>query len=372
MTVQVLDSIPLLRVSNLQKSYGSYRALRGISFDMSKGEIISVLGPSGCGKSTLLSLVAGLAQPDEGSIHLNGEMIASRNMLLPPEKRGINMVFQDYALWPHMNVADNIGYGLKRMKLDHGESNSRTQELLSLLRLEGLEKRLPPQLSGGQQQRVAIARALATRPQLMLLDEPLSNLDMRLRVEMRTEMAYLFRRLGISVFHVTHDPEEAFSMADRLLIMREGAVDQLDTPQTCFERPASRWSASLMGAINSLKGTVHQDDKGGYIRIGQAVIRGSLGAAGESEKGVLMFRPEQVKVVGHGDMTDEKEHEEENLLGLRIIHCSYEGTRWRAAAETNCMQRLYIIHESPLASGERITARLSPEWAYIYRNEDER
>ncbi|MEK3882912.1 ABC transporter ATP-binding protein [Paenibacillus sp. PL2-23] len=382
------DDSTLLVVSELTKSFGSFQALNGISFAMKQGEIISVLGPSGCGKSTLLSLVAGLAGPDSGTIKLGGETIASAHTLLPPEKRGVNMVFQDYALWPHMNVVDNIGYGLKRMKLKPEESRARIAELVELLRLEGLERRLPPQLSGGQQQRVAIARALATRPRLLLLDEPLSNLDMRLRVEMRTEMAYLFRRLGISAFHVTHDPEEAFAMADRLLIMRNGTIEQLDTPEQCFRRPASRWSASLMGAYNSLKGRATFNSAGAFIEIGDQQLRGvwpgteaAQGQQGQRDQqgppssgecdAILMFRPEQTKVIPHEE-GQPMESEAMGRLSLRVLHCSFEGTRWRAVAETNCKQKLYIVHETPLAQGQQIMAEIHYETAYIYRSEDER
>ncbi|RJE88939.1 ABC transporter ATP-binding protein [Paenibacillus sp. 1011MAR3C5] len=368
----------LLDISDVTKSYGNFQALKGISLTMRQGEIISVLGPSGCGKSTLLQLVAGLSQPDDGTIWLGGGIVATAKSLVPPEKRGVNMVFQDYALWPHMSVMDNIEYGLKRMKLGKEEMNARVGELLSLLHLEGLEKRLPPQLSGGQQQRVAIARALATRPKLMLLDEPLSNLDMRLRVEMRTEMACLFRKLGISVFHVTHDPDEAFAMADRLLIMRAGRIDQLDTPEQCFKRPASRWSASLMGAFNTLKGKIidHTINRS-VIQIGNQTLQGIVPTAKSgtnsghgSKDGLLMFRPEELKPVPMQENSNDDSVN--NQLIVHILHCSFEGTKWRAVAETECGQKLYIVHETPLAAGERMAVCLPLQSAYIYRDEDER
>ncbi|MFF2885291.1 ABC transporter ATP-binding protein [Paenibacillus sp. NPDC057967] len=368
----------LLDISDVSKSYGNFQALKSISLTMQQGEIISVLGPSGCGKSTLLQLVAGLSQPDGGTIRLGGDIVATAKSLVPPEKRGVNMVFQDYALWPHMSVMDNIEYGLKRMKLGKEEMNVRVGELLNLLHLEGLEKRLPPQLSGGQQQRVAIARALATRPKLMLLDEPLSNLDMRLRVEMRTEMAYLFRKLGISVFHVTHDPDEAFAMADRLLIMRAGRIDQLDTPEQCFKRPASRWSASLMGAFNTLKGRIiDAASDTPVIQIGSQTIRGIMPAdrsgttsSRSTMDGLLMLRPEELTPISLQEGSADGSLN--NQLNVQIVHCSFEGTRWRAVAETECGQKLYIVHETPLAAGERMAVRLPLQSAYIYRDEDER
>ncbi|MEC0136739.1 ABC transporter ATP-binding protein [Paenibacillus macerans] len=376
----------LLEIRGLTKRYGSFQALGGVSFDMKEGEIISVLGPSGCGKSTLLQLIAGLSRPDDGEIRLKGETIASPGGMVPPEKRNVNMVFQDYALWPHMNVFDNVAYGLR--KLGREEKAARVGELLELLHLGGLERRLPPQLSGGQQQRVAIARALATRPKLILLDEPLSNLDMRLRIEMRAEMAYLFRKLGMSVFHVTHDPEEAFSMADRLLILRGGAIDQIGTPQECFTRPASPWVASLLGAINRLPGLLERS--GGYaIRIGGAGSGNDVprpegatrieGAAGPECSGLpdgaaaeLLFRPEQLRLIEGGVAAEGREGE--NLLPVNVVHCTFEGTRWRVMAETDTGHKLYVLSASPLPVNTRHTVMLPKANAYIYaaRQNEER
>ncbi|UJF34012.1 ABC transporter ATP-binding protein [Paenibacillus hexagrammi] len=265
---------PILEVNKLSKSFGTSTVLHNISFTVHAGEIISVLGPSGCGKSTLLQLIAGLQQPEAGEIRLRGEIAASAERFVPPEKRRINMVFQDYALWPHMSIYENIAYGLRRQKIASSVIKERISKLLELLRLHGLENRLPAQLSGGQQQRVAIARALATEPDLLLLDEPLSNLDMRLRIEMRAEMAFLFRQLGTTVFHVTHDPDEAFAMADRLMIMRAGAIDQIDTPQVCYSRPATLSAAMLLGAGNRLTGRRYSLGGQPAVRVGDAVVTG--------------------------------------------------------------------------------------------------
>lgn len=368
---------PLLEIRDIAKHYGSFQALSGLSFDMLEGEIISVLGPSGCGKSTLLQLVAGLARPDEGEIRMNGQTIASRKAIVPPEKRGVNMVFQDYALWPHMNVFDNIAYGLHR--LNRQEQQKRVTELLGLMQLNGLEKRLPPQLSGGQQQRVAIARALATRPKLMLLDEPLSNLDMRLRIEMRTEMAYLFRKLGMSVFHVTHDPEEAFAMADRLLILRNGAIDQIGTPQQCFTKPASRWAASLLGAINRLSGRIARTKHGIALQVGDRLVHGIAGAdAADLPNGAqaeLLFRPEDWTVIGPGQASaaaetaatsDHAASGVSSALEIRVLHSTFEGNRWRSVVETSSGQQLYLLSGFALEPNARLAVALSAASAFIY------
>ncbi|WP_372633627.1 ABC transporter ATP-binding protein [Cohnella sp.] len=371
---------PLLEIKDVSKRYESHQALRGVSLDMRKGEIISVLGPSGCGKSTLLQLIAGLALPDSGEIRLDGEVISSFRGMLPPEKRGVNMVFQDYALWPHLSVFDNIAYGLKNRRMDRADIRKRVGELLEMLQLVGLEKRLPPQLSGGQQQRVAIARALATQPRLLLLDEPLSNLDMRLRIEMRTEMAYLFRQLGTSVFHVTHDPEEAFAMADRLLIMRSGAVDQIGAPSDCYELPASRWAAALLGAINRIEGTIVRTARGVALRSGSVLIEG-VGAkdSAEGSEAELLFRPDDVVYLGSGGAPSAAVAEtaaasqdgrrpdgERTTFELTVLHSTFEGKRWRIVAKTGAGQKLYLLGEQQLPPGTPIAVSLPRSAAYIY------
>lgn len=364
-------SSPLLEIRNLQKSYGDYQALSGLNLTLQEGEIISVLGPSGCGKSTLLQLVAGLSRPDNGEILLNGETIASSRKMMAPEKRGFNMVFQDYALWPHMNVFDNVAYGLKEKRLPANLIKEKVGNALSLLHLEGYEKRLPPQLSGGQQQRVAIARALVTEPRLMLLDEPLSNLDMRLRIEMRTEMSVLFRRLKMSVFHVTHDPEEAFAMADKLLLMRSGAIDQLDTPIACYHRPASRQAASLLGAINLLQGgnagtaeVPALQTSTGLLYGTQCGPEGKLPAGGRAE---LRFRPEALTLLpasaGNGEA---RGPEGSNLLEAIVIHSTFEGTKWRILAEVAQAETLFVFSEEQLEAGRKIRMELPRHAAYIY------
>lgn len=377
---------PLLEIKDVAKRYESHQALRGVSLDMRKGEIISVLGPSGCGKSTLLQLIAGLALPDSGEIRLDGDVISSSRGMRPPEKRGVNMVFQDYALWPHLSVFDNIAYGLRNRRMDRADMRKRIGELLEMLQLAGLEKRLPPQLSGGQQQRVAIARALATQPRLLLLDEPLSNLDMRLRIEMRTEMAYLFRQLGTSVFHVTHDPEEAFAMADRLLIMRSGVVDQIGTPSDCYSRPASRWAAALLGAINRIEGTIVRTARGVGLRSGSVLIEGvGAEAAAEGSEAELLFRPDDVVILGAGEAPSavvaetaaaredgSRQGNDRTAFGLNALHSTFEGKRWRIVAQTDAGQKLYLLGERPLPPGTPITVSLSRSAAYIYDKSQER
>jgi len=352
---------PILEVLDLHKSYGGQKALAGIGFSVSRGEIISVLGPSGCGKSTLLQLIAGLQRPDGGEIRLRGETVSSRSRFVPPEKRRINMVFQDYALWPHMTVYDNISYGLKRNRNSSADIKRKVDELLAMLHLENLASRLPAQLSGGQQQRVAIARALATEPDLLLLDEPLSNLDMRLRIEMRTEMSYLFRKLGTTVFHVTHDPEEAFAMADRLIMMRSGAIDQIDRPHACYRLPATPSAASLLGAGNRLEGETVFGAGMPALKIGSVLVRGASPVAWNSRMryAEALFRPDAASwetAVGAED--DEAAAAAEapasarfNRIAARVVHSSFEGKCWRVLAESLSGRRLALFHHEPLSAG---------------------
>ncbi|NIK67266.1 MULTISPECIES: ABC transporter ATP-binding protein [unclassified Paenibacillus] len=352
----------ILEVERLGKSFGSHTALRNINFSVKQGEIISVLGPSGCGKSTLLQLIAGLQQPDEGEIRLRGITVASVSKLVAPEKRGINMVFQDYALWPHMTIYDNIAYGLRRQKVAAGAIREQIAELVALLHLEGLEDRLPPQLSGGQQQRVAIARALATRPDLLLLDEPLSNLDMRLRIEMRSEMAYLFRQLGTTVFHVTHDPDEAFAMADRLMIMRAGAVDQIDRPQICYDRPATLSAAMLLGAGNRLKSKLVRVGEHTTVRIAGQEIVGTLPGSPKvqaTEQVDLLFRPDSAE-------WQPVPASSANQLPVHVLHSVFEGKRWRVLAKTSDGQPISFLHDEYLDAGEEGTLQINASDAFVY------
>lgn len=369
---------PLLEVTGVVKRHGSFLALDGITFRMLEGEIISVLGPSGCGKSTLLRLIAGLADPDEGEIRLQQVTVASPKHRVPPEKRGVNMVFQDYALWPHLNVRDNIAYGLKRKGASRSEAALRVAELVRMLRLEGLESRLPPQLSGGQQQRVAIARALATRPKLLLLDEPFSNLDMRLRVEMRSEMAYLFRKLGISAIHVTHDPEEAFAMADQLMLMRGGKIDQIGKPQECYAKPASRWAASLLGAMNRIAGAAFRTPHGLALRSGSLVLEAVApgeGRIADGSRAEICYRPEDVRITAH--YPPSAAHKvlaqgpgKPNELLFNVKFSNFEGKRWRIAAELPDGQGAYLFSDRPMEPQAVLRAVLPKEAAYLYESEE--
>src|SRR5437868_9077918 len=250
--VVAATDVPLLRIEAVVKKFGMLRAVDRLSLDIRAGEFFALLGPSGCGKTTLLRMLAGFETPDEGRILLAGRDIAQ----VLPHQRPVNMMFQNYALFPHLSVKDNIAFGLRRAGMARADINTRVAEMVALVKLDGLEKRKPDQLSGGQRQRVALARSLARRPQMLLLDEPLAALDKKLRESTQLELMELQRRLGMTFIIVTHDQEEAMTVADRIGVMDAGRLDQVATPRELYEAPGSRWIAEFVGDINIFEGQV--------------------------------------------------------------------------------------------------------------------
>ncbi|WP_315835403.1 ABC transporter ATP-binding protein [Bradyrhizobium prioriisuperbiae] len=250
-TAEAADT-PLLRIASVVKRFGGFVVVDGLSLDIRAGEFFALLGPSGCGKTTLLRMLAGFEAPDQGAILLDGRDIAP----VLPHRRPVNMMFQNYALFPHLTVRDNIAFGLKRTDLPKVDIEARVREMLALVRLEGLEARKPDQLSGGQRQRVALARSLARGPRILLLDEPLAALDKKLRESTQSELMELQRRLGMTFVIVTHDQEEAMTVADRIGVMDRGRLVQVATPRELYEAPNSRWVASFVGDINMIEGRI--------------------------------------------------------------------------------------------------------------------
>jgi iron(III) transport system ATP-binding protein len=247
-----------LELANITKRYPGAASTAGaasvnhIDLSVEHGELICLLGPSGCGKTTTLRMIAGLLEPDEGEIRVDGRVVSSPRSVVPPERRNVGMIFQSYAVWPHMTVRQNVGYGLKMKRTPRAERRERVDALLRATRLDALAERYPAELSGGQQQRVALARALAPNPDMLLLDEPLSNLDAHLRVEMRLEIRRLHEEFHNTSIYVTHDQVEAMTMADRIVVMNAGAIEQIGTPQDLYDRPRSRFVARFIGGSNVL------------------------------------------------------------------------------------------------------------------------
>ncbi|HSB80433.1 MAG TPA: ABC transporter ATP-binding protein [Candidatus Methylomirabilis sp.] len=286
---------PLLSLDGLTKRYGALTAVDNVSAAIHRGELVSFVGPSGCGKTTLLRLIGGFLRPDAGSIVLDGENITA----LPPNRRPTAMVFQNYALFPHLTVAQNIGYALAIRKRPRAEIARRVEELLVLVQLQGINDRRPVELSGGQQQRVALARALSLQPKVLLLDEPLSNLDANLRVQMRAEITRLQRDLQQTVVFVTHDQEEAMSISDRIMVMNQGRILQTGTPTEIYERPATEFVARFVGVVNFLDGSLRAGASGSTTvatRLGPLAIRSANGRFGPGDRVFLVVRPEAVRL----------------------------------------------------------------------------
>jgi ABC-type Fe3+/spermidine/putrescine transport system ATPase subunit len=339
-----------IRLHDVVKRFGAVTAVDRATLDIRDGELFTLLGPSGCGKTTLLRMLAGFSTPDAGEIRFGDRRVDH----LRPYERNIGMVFQNYALWPHMTVRANITYGLKLRRLGRDEVARRLREGLRSVNLTGLEERYPGQLSGGQQQRVALARALVLNPDILLLDEPLSNLDAKIRVSVRAEIRTLQRQLGITTVYVTHDQEEALSLSDRIAVMRDGRVLQVAAPKEMYERPVSRFVADFVGVNNFLPG-VCRDATATYVVAETALglVRGRPVVSNDVKAGdrcVLVVRPENVSL-GEGD---------ENRFDARVVLASYLGNTLRYDVEAAGHVRLKVDvrdpwHHEPLEVGTPVT-----------------
>ncbi len=305
-----------LECRSVTKSLAGKTVLSQLDFSVAAGEVVSLVGASGSGKTTLLRVISGLASPDSGEISLMGECVWSRNRHVTAEDRQIGMVFQDYALWPHMSVVQNLRFGLEARRLQRGEIDRRVDHALEITRLAALRDRRPNQLSGGQQQRVAIARCLAARPRLLLLDEPLSNLDAALRDDLRSEMVRLIRAEGITALYVTHDQAEAMAVSDRLAVMDRGVIAQFAPPQEIYEAPANPFVARFLGGFSLIKGTVDEGrfraaDGSATLAYRSPCVRGPA---------LLVVRPE--------DGRPATSHPENRIRG-EVIDSAYQGRCWR-------------------------------------------
>lgn len=278
-----------VELRGITKKFGDVVAVDNVDLAIEDGEFFAMLGPSGCGKTTTLRMIAGLEFPTQGSLSIFGEEVGT----LAPNKRSVNTVFQNYALFPHLTVLDNVGFGLKMQGIDKKETRSRAMEMIELVQLKGLEDRKPDQMSGGQQQRVALARALVNQPKVLLLDEPLGALDLKLRQEMQLELKKLQRDVGISFVFVTHDQEEALTMSDRIAVMHEGKLLQVASPEEIYESPANRFVADFIGRTNLLEGTVSDEET---VVLTNGVPIRALSGFQEGTRVSLSIRPERVRI----------------------------------------------------------------------------
>ena len=316
--------MPIIRIDGLSKSFGAVAAVDDVNLEIMAGEFFALLGPSGCGKTTLLRMLAGLEAPSAGSIMIDGQDMSR----VPANRRPVNMVFQSYAVFPHMSVLDNVGYGLKVTGTLVSEARRRAAEALELVKLDGFGTRMPDQLSGGQRQRVALARALVKRPKVLLLDEPLSALDAKLREAMRLELVNLQETVGITFVIVTHDQEEALSMADRIAVMDRGLVCQVAAPAELYEFPATRFVADFIGSVNLFEGTV-TEASAGSITVRAPMLRAPLSIIQDKQVTVgatvwVAVRPEKIDIIKR-DAGPEPHEEAGNAVSGVIEEITYLG-----------------------------------------------
>jgi iron(III) transport system ATP-binding protein len=347
-----------VQLTQITKRFGAVRAIDGISLAIEEGEFFTLLGPSGCGKTTLLRSIAGFHTPEAGEIRFGDRVVNA----VPPHRRETGMVFQNYALFPHLTVFDNVAYGLRARRVASEETAARVTEVLKSVQLEGFGRRSPGQLSGGQQQRVALARALVIKPQILLMDEPLSNLDAKLRVSMRDEIRRLQKQLGITTIYVTHDQEEAMAVSDRIAILNRGRVEQVGSPAAIYFRPESRFAAEFMGASNILELPVAAYDEARSRVIIDADGR-RLEIAGERPTGrtvTLSVRPEWITVVPAHSTDDD------NVLEATVLSSSFLGSmvRYRVSGPAGHVLTIEMHHPEEgglCADGGRLRYRIPPE-----------
>lgn len=352
---------PVLSLKNIEKSFGETSVLRGVDLDVGKGEFVTILGSSGCGKTTILRIIAGLLDADGGTVYIDGEDVTG----VPPEKRPVNTVFQNYALFPHMTVAENVGYALRLRGEKKEKIASEVARVLALVRMSGYEKRRPHELSGGQRQRVAIARAVIAEPKVLLLDEPLGALDLRLRRQMQTELKAIQSELGITFIYITHDQEEALNMSSRIAVMRNGVFEQFGTPDEIYDRPETSFVASFVGEANVIRGKVLKSE-------GQTLLVSALGAS-------VAVHPDGGKYAAGDDVCIAVRRENVVLSdgdsGIRATVCEkmFAGGQLRIVAETEDGAKITSSRHginSEYEIGDVVRVSWAAEHAVIVRDTD--
>ncbi|WP_461611147.1 ABC transporter ATP-binding protein [Cytobacillus kochii] len=366
MTTAISD----VEIKGAIKKFGSNIVLNSIDLDVRQGELLTLLGPSGCGKSTTLNLIAGFLEADQGEVFIKGKKVTK----VPPYKRDLGMVFQTYSLFPHMTVYDNLSFGLKLRKIAKPEQKKKIDRVLELVKLSGLEQRYPRELSGGQRQRVAIARALVVEPELLLLDEPLSNLDAKLRHELRLEIKRLQKEIGVTTIFVTHDQEEALSLSDRVVVMNAGKIEQISTPTSIYKHPKTEFVFQFIGKSNSFEGMVTSTDQDRImVQAGQEVTSVSwdnvIGENRTFQKGdevKLYIRPENIHISESQEAVDGYE-----LHRAKITQLNYLGTSWEidVAFMGKSLQILTNEYRSSWKEGSEVFVGWKPQELKIIRKE---
>ena len=348
-----------VRLDRVTKHFDDVTAVDDVSLEIERGSFFALLGPSGCGKTTTLRMIGGFEEPNAGTIYLGEEPVTGK----PPYKRDVNTVFQSYALFPHLSIFENVAFGLRRRGLKGGDLRRRVGEALELVGLAGLERRKPRQLSGGQQQRIALARALVNRPRVLLLDEPLGALDLKLRKEMQLELKRIQHEVGITFVHVTHDQEEAMTMADRIVIMNGGHIEQVGTPTELYEQPRTAFVAGFLGVSNLLEGTVAADDRvklsdGTEVHVPRQALAERTGTV------QIGVRPEKLRI-GAG---------EANSLAGTVTESAYIGVSTQYILDTPAgPMTVYVQNDRPggqVATGQRLTLSWSPESTFVVDSQE--
>ena len=344
-----------LRVRALSKHFADTAAVRGFDLEVQGGQFVSLLGPSGCGKTTTLNCVAGLVDPDEGAIEVDGRDITR----LPPERRGFGMVFQNYALFPHLSITRNVSFGLEVRGTPRSAAAGRVTRALELVQLSALGERYPAQLSGGQQQRVALARAIVTEPSLILMDEPLSNLDAKLRLEMRLEIRRLHQSLGLTTLYVTHDQEEALSLADRVVLMRDGVIEQAGTPEDLYAQPGSLYVANFLGYRNLVRVQV-DEVRGDSVVVAANGFRFAgtrRGALAKGAAAVATIRPRDIEVGRAGAP---------GAIAASVELAEFVGDGFELSADAGAGQRFIARTPDRWSAGDAVSLRLPPERLLVF------
>ena len=359
----------VVSLRGLTKKFTDAAAVDALDLEIGDGEFVSLLGPSGCGKTTTLRLVAGFLQPDSGEIRVDGNVISSAALLVPPERRNMSMIFQSYAVWPHMTVAQNVAYGLKFKKLSKQEIDVKVAKLLSVVHLGELKDRYSAELSGGQQQRVALARALVVEPQILLMDEPLSNLDANLREEMRFEIRRLHEEFRITTIYVTHDQAEAMATSDRIAVLDRGRLVQVGRPAEIFDRPKTRFVAEFVGKANILTGRM--DGNGRLVlRDGSSIRLNGPGAAAASEVSVCL-RPHNVMLFADAAAARDLADQGYNLFSGAIRRSIYFGDAVDYTVElpSGALLRVIAAPSQRFDSGQSIHAAAHPDHCVVVRDD---
>jgi spermidine/putrescine transport system ATP-binding protein len=334
----------IVELRKVTKQFGETLVVKAVDLTVEKGEFLTFLGPSGCGKTTTLRMIGGFERPTSGEILLGGKEVSN----LPPYRRDVNTVFQSYALFPHLTVAENVAYGLEQKRLPKDEIQRKVKDGLAMVRMEGLSARKPRELSGGQQQRVAVARAIVNSPSVLLLDEPLGALDLKLRKEMQVELKQLQRRLGMTFIYVTHDQEEALTMSDRIAVMNGGKIEQIAAPVEVYNRPRTRFVADFVGETNLLAGTVEKADGSAHLLVnGERIPIQGAAEFKEGEKAYLSIRPEMVTV---SLLSEGKEREARSGLGGTVEETIFVGSVWKTIVKLPGNARI-VASEPPSSHG---------------------